>query len=121
LKVVADQQGCPTNAGDLADAILRVVARIEAGWRADYAGLFHSAGTGSTTWHGFAVAAFEEATRHGRAMPTVNAIATADWPTPAKRPPDSRLDCTKLASTFGVRLPDWRPSLARTVDAIITA
>ena len=121
LKVVADQQGCPTNAGDLADAILRIVARIEAGWRADYAGVFHSAGTGSTTWHGFAVAAFEEATRHGRPMPTVNAIATADWPTPAKRPPDSRLDCTKLARIFDVRLPDWRPSLARTVDAIVTA
>jgi dTDP-4-dehydrorhamnose reductase len=121
LKVVADQQGCPTNAGDLADAILSIVTRIEGGWRPDYAGVFHSAGTGSTTWHGFAVAAFEDATRHGRPMPTVNAIATADWPTPAKRPPDSRLDCTKLASTFDVRLPDWRPSLARTVDAIITA
>ncbi len=121
LKVVADQQGCPTNAGDLADAILSVAACIEAGWRAEYAGVFHSAGSGSTTWHGLAMAAFEDAARHGRPMPTVNAITTADWPTPAKRPPDSRLDCSKLAQIFDVRLPDWRPSLTRTVDAIITA
>ena len=119
LKVVADQQGCPTNAGDLADAILAIAARIKAGWQPGYAGVFNAAGTGGTTWHGLAVAAFEEAARHGRPMPTVNPIATADWPTPAKRPPDSRLDCTKLARLFDVRLPEWRPSLARTVDAII--
>ena len=49
-------------------------------------------------------------------MPVVDAIATADWPTPARRPPDSRLDCAKLARVFGVRLPPWRESLARTVD-----
>ena len=121
LKVVADQQGCPTNAGDLAHAILAVAARVGAGWQADYAGVFHAAGTGSTTWHGLAIAAFEEAARHGRPMPTVTPIATADWPTPAKRPPDSRLDCAKLARVFDVRLPDWRPTLARTVDAIVTA
>jgi dTDP-4-dehydrorhamnose reductase len=121
LKVVADQQGCPTNAGDLADAILAIAARVADGWRPDYAGIFNAAGTGSTTWHGLALATFEEAARHGRAMPTVNPIATADWPTPAKRPPDSRLDCSKLARVFDVHLPAWRPSLARTVDMIITA
>ncbi len=121
LKVVADQQGCPTQAGDLADAIIAVVDRVEAGWRPDYAGIFNAAGAGSTTWHGLAVATFEEAARHGRPMPIVTPIATADWPTPAKRPPDSRLDCTKLARVFDVRLPPWRPTLARTVDTILTA
>ncbi len=120
LKVVADQQGCPTNAGDLADAILAIATRIEAGWLPEYAGLFHAAGTGSTTWHGLAVATFEEAARHGRPMPTVTPITTADWPTPAKRPSDSRLDCTKLAQVFDVRLPPWRPTLARTVDVIVS-
>ncbi|WP_174247377.1 dTDP-4-dehydrorhamnose reductase [Acidisphaera sp. L21] len=120
LKVVADQHGCPTNAGDLADAILAIAARVADGWRPDYAGIFNAAGTGSTTWHGLALATFEEAARHGRAMPTVNPIATADWPTPAKRPPDSRLDCSKLARVFDVHLPAWRPSLAHTVDVIIT-
>jgi dTDP-4-dehydrorhamnose reductase len=121
LKVVADQQGCPTNAGDLADAILAIAARLDAGWQPDYAGVFHAAGTGSTTWHGFAMAAFAEAARHGRPMPAVTPIATVDWPTPTKRPPDSRLDCSKLGQVFGVQLPAWQPSLALTVDAIITA
>ena len=121
LRVVGDQRGCPTNAADLADAIFAVAARIGAGWRPEFGGVFHAAGNGSTTWHGLAVAAFEEASRHGRAMPVVEAIRTEDWPTPARRPADSRLDCSKLAQVFGVRLPEWRPSLARTVDAIVTA
>ncbi len=121
LRVVGDQRGCPTNAGDLADAILAVAARMAAGWKPEYAGVFHAAGTGETTWHGLAVATFEEAARHGRRMPTVTAITTADWPTPAARPADSRLDCAKLGRVFGVRLPAWRPSLARTVAAIIAA
>jgi dTDP-4-dehydrorhamnose reductase len=51
----------------------------------------------------------------------VEAITTADWPTPARRPPDSRLDCGRLAKTFGVRLPHWRDSLGATVDAIFAA
>jgi dTDP-4-dehydrorhamnose reductase len=119
LRVVADQQGCPTNAGDLADAILAIIARIEAGWRPEYAGVFNAAGTGSTTWHGLAVAAFTAALRHGRPMPVVTAIATADWPTPARRPADSRLDCTRLEHVFGIRLPPWEFSLPRTVTAII--
>ena len=46
------------------------------------------------------------------------AIATADWPTPARRPPDSRLDCGRLEAVFGLRLPPWQASLARTVDAV---
>ena len=121
LKVVADQQGCPTNAGDLADAILAVADRLALGWGVEYRGVFHATGTGSTTWHGLALAAFEEAARHGRPMPTVTPIATADWPTPARRPPDSRLDSSKLERVFSTRLPEWRPSLARTVDAIIAA
>ena len=121
LKVVMDQKGCPTNAGDLADAILAVAARIEAGWQLDYGGVFNAAGTGSASWYEFAMAAFKEAARHGRPMPTVLPITTAEWPTPAKRPADSRLDCSKLARVFGVALPDWQPSLARTVEAIIAA
>ena len=119
LRVVADQQGCPTNAGDLADAILAVAARMAAGWDPSYAGVFHACGAGSTNWHGFAQAIFAEAARHGRPAPTVTAIATAEYPTPAKRPANSRLDCTKLRAVFGVALPEWQPSLARTVDAIV--
>jgi dTDP-4-dehydrorhamnose reductase len=119
LKVVMDQKGCPTNAGDLAEAILAVAARIEAGWQPEYGGVFNAAGTGSTSWYEFAMAAFKDAARHGRPMPNVTPITTAEWPTPTKRPADSRLDCSKLARVFGVTLPDWQPSLARTVDAIV--
>ncbi len=119
LRVVGDQKGCPTTADDLADAVLAIAARLRTEWRPEFAGVFHAAGEGWTTWHGLAVAAFQEAARHGRPMPAVHAIATADWPTPARRPADSRLDCSKLADTFGVRMPPWRPSLARTVDALL--
>jgi dTDP-4-dehydrorhamnose reductase len=119
LTVVGDQFGCPTTAADLADAILAIIARIDAtGWQPDYRGIFHAAGTGATTWHGLAVATFEEAGRHGAKVPIVAPIATADWPTPAKRPANSRLDCTRLHDVFGVRLPHWRESLTRTVETI---
>jgi dTDP-4-dehydrorhamnose reductase len=118
LRVVADQKGCPTVAADLAAAILAITERLRGGWDDRFGGIFHAAGTGWTTWHGLAVAAFEEAARHGLAMPEVTPIATADWPTPARRPPDSRLDCSKLKRAFGLRLPPWRESLARAIDAI---
>ncbi len=121
LRVVADQHGCPTHAGDLADAILALAARMTAGWQPSYAGVFHAAGSGSTSWHGFAKAIFAAAARHGRPEPTVNPITTAEYPTPARRPANSRLDCSKLARVFDVTLPAWQPSLVRTVDAIVTA
>ncbi len=119
LTVVGDQHGCPTTAADLADAILAISALLDrAGWREEYRGIFHAAGSGATTWHGLAVATFEEAARHGAAVPEVAPIATADWPTPAKRPANSRLDCTRLHDVFNVRLPHWRNSLTRTIDTI---
>ncbi len=122
LTVVADQHGCPTTAADLADAILAIADRLDrAGWRPDYQGVFHAAGAGATTWHGLAVASFEEAARHGARVPQVVPIATADWPTPAKRPANSRLDCTRLRTVFDVTLPDWRSSLTRTIDTIFAA
>ncbi len=120
LRVVADQHGCPTNAADLAEAMLAVAARIEEeGFRPEWHGVFHAAGTGDTSWHGLAVATFEAAARHGRPMPEVVPIATADWPTPARRPLNSRLDCAKLQHAFGVRLPAWQPSLERTVAMLV--
>jgi dTDP-4-dehydrorhamnose reductase len=120
LRVVADQRGCPTAAADLASAILTIAGRIEAeGWDDSRAGVFHAAGSGETTWHGLAMAVFEEAARHGAKVPgTVTAISTAEYPTPARRPANSRLDCTRLSTVFGVRLPAWRESLTRTIDEI---
>jgi dTDP-4-dehydrorhamnose reductase len=122
LQVVADQSGCPTAARDLAEAILAIAKRIRTeGWQQRFGGVFHAAGRGSTTWHGLACAVFEEAARHGARIPLVDPITTAEYPTKARRPANSRLDCSKLADVFDVRLPAWRPSLARTVDAIFAA
>jgi dTDP-4-dehydrorhamnose reductase len=115
LRVVADQRGCPTTAHDLAEAILQVAERAQAS-----GGIFHATGSGETTWHGLAVAVFEAAARYGAPQPAVDAITTADWPTPARRPPDSRLDCSLLEHHFGVRLPPWRASLTRTIDEIFS-
>jgi dTDP-4-dehydrorhamnose reductase len=120
LRVVGDQKGSPTAAADLATAILAIIALIDRdGWKPAFGGIFHATGSGETTWHGLAVATFAEARRHDGPSPEVEAITTADWPTPAQRPADSRLDNTKLAETFGVRLPAWRVSLARTVDSLL--
>jgi dTDP-4-dehydrorhamnose reductase len=120
LRVVADQHGCPTAAADLASAILAIARRIETnGWDDARSGIFHAAGAGETTWHGLAMAVFRQASRHGAKTPTsVEAITTAEYPTPARRPANSRLDCTRLATAFGVRFPDWHDSLVRTIDEI---
>lgn len=120
LRVVADQRGCPTAAWDLSASILAVAEQMLAAWQPEHRGVFHAAGTGDTTWHGLALAVFEAAAaRHGRPMPEIVPITTADWPTPARRPPDSRLDCTRLAQVFGTRLPPWRDGVARAVAALL--
>jgi dTDP-4-dehydrorhamnose reductase len=119
LRVVADQIGCPTNADDLAAACLGVADRLLGGQEAG--GIYHACGQGETSWHGFAEAIFAEAAQHGWPNPPVEPIATADWPTPARRPPDSRLDCHKLAQVFGVAMPPWQPSLNAAVAAICKA
>ena len=119
LRVVADQKGCPTAALDLAAAILQIAHRIRGGWQDTYGGVFHAAGEGSTTWHGLAQAVFDAARPYGHPIPTVDPIRTQDWPTPARRPPDSRLDCAKLAQVFGVRQPEWQASITRTVAELL--
>lgn len=120
LRVVADQHGTPTAAGDLADAILAIADKIEAtGWQAAYRGIYHATGSGETTWHGFAAAIFENAAKLGYPAPEVQPISTADWPTPTRRPSDSRLDCTKLKQVFGVSLPEWRATLPLIVSDLM--
>ncbi len=118
LRVVADQVGNPTNVDDLAAATLAVCDRIMSERDKSLGGIYHATGDGATTWHGLAVATLAEAARHGWKQPPVDPITTQDWPTPARRPPDSRLDCSKLALTFGVRLPAWQPSLASAVSVL---
>ncbi len=109
VNVVDDQLGCPTYAPHLADAILAIARRIEAGDdNAALWGVFNAAGGGETSWCGFAREVFRVAGQRGVKVPVVNAIATSGYPTPALRPANSRLDCGKLAATYGVRLPTWQ-------------
>ncbi|HEY1795180.1 MAG TPA: dTDP-4-dehydrorhamnose reductase [Stellaceae bacterium] len=109
LRVVADQHGSPTAAADIAAAIVSIAARIGAGegrW-----GVFHFTGAGATTWHGFAEAIVALA---GKTVP-VAAITTAEFPTPARRPANSVLDCSKIAAAYGVAARPWREALAEVV------
>jgi len=120
VKVVADQYGSPTSALDLADAILRVCWNLvqrqdEAGLR----GIFHVAGTGYTTWAGFAGAIFAAAAASGGPYAAVQPIPTSAYPTATLRPANSRLDCTKLHATHGVLLPHWRTSTRSCVTRLI--
>ncbi len=122
LRVVGDQRGTPTAAEDLAAAILAIATRIhDGGWQPGYQGVFHATNSGDTTWHGFAEAIFDVASRLGETRPVVTAITTADWPTPVRRPADSRLDGTRLADEFGLRLPDWRDATRRVITAMLAA
>jgi len=122
LGVVADQVGNPTYAPDIAEALLAVLERIEtAGWQPSYAGIYHLAGTGDTNWHAFAEAIFEAGKAHGLKRPHVKALTTADYPTPAKRPANSRLDCSKLGETFDVHLPSWEQSMIMCVNRLSEA
>ena len=111
VRVVADQYGCPTAAGDLAEAILKIVRRVghpaEPPW-----GTYHYCGGGSTTWYGLAEAVMEMAAPALGRRVEVIPIATADYPTPARRPANSRLDCTRIAERMGIRPRPWRESLA---------
>jgi dTDP-4-dehydrorhamnose reductase len=116
LRVVADQRGAPTAAPDLAMAILNIALKIRSsGWNDGFLGVFHMTNAGQTTWYDFALAIFEEVKALKHSIPQVDAITTGDWPTPAKRPPDSRLDCTRLAQVFDLSLPHWRQSLRETI------
>ena len=120
LTVVDDQLGCPTAERDLAQACPDIALGCAAEPdRAPY-GLYHFAGGGAATWFEFACAIVERAAGQLRRVPQVVPIRTAQRPTPAPRPADSRLDCTAIATAFGLTPRPWRHALAETVDCIFT-
>jgi len=120
VAVVADQRGAPTFAADLAAAILAMAPRLLAAPEGDPAwGVFHLAGAPDTTWHGFAEAVFAAAARRGRRAPILRAIATAEYPTPTRRPADARLDCSRIQAVHGIGRPDWRPALEQALDELL--
>jgi dTDP-4-dehydrorhamnose reductase len=108
ISVVDDQVGSPTYAPHLADAVLTIAGAIARGAVAEGAwGIYHAAGSGSTSWCGFARRIMAEAPAHGHKAAAIRAIASADYPTPAQRPANSRLDCAKLKAALSVELPHW--------------
>jgi len=115
LTIVADQRGCPTAAADIAKACLEVAQRcILDPERASY-GIYHFAGAGEATWFDFARAIVEMATGRSGKTPQIVAIRTADYPTPAVRPADTRLDCAKIMRAYGIRPRPWRQALEETI------
>ena len=119
--VVADQLGNPTSALDIADAVLAMAANLVARPREQaLRGLFHMTGSGEASWADFATHIFAISGAHGGPVARVKAIATSDYPSPARRPANSRLDCSRLAQVHGVRLPDWRLSADTIVARLLT-
>ena len=128
LPVVADQHGAPTWSRDLARMTARAIERMEA-WangrelqetQSEWSGVYHAAGAGETTWYGFATEAIrlERERKPGVKLAEVDAITTAEYPTPAKRPANSRLNCGKLEARFGLRMMDWRESLGEVMHEL---
>lgn len=116
LRIVADQFGAPTSSSSIADAVLAAMGL----WNNELAGTYHLVNAGKTSWHGFATAIVQEYNRMQLAgnLPllkvnpaNIQAITTQEYPTPAVRPANSCLDCSKLARDFSVTLADWREAL----------
>ncbi|CAH1651329.1 dTDP-4-dehydrorhamnose reductase [Chelatococcus asaccharovorans] len=118
--VVDDQYGAPTFVDDLADAIIRMAPRLVSAKAGDPAfGIVHLTGAPHTTWYGFAAAIFAETAKRGRRTPLLRPIATADYPTRAARPQDSRLDCARISAIHGIAAADWLMSLRSCLDQLL--
>ncbi|HTF62614.1 MAG TPA: dTDP-4-dehydrorhamnose reductase [Edaphobacter sp.] len=128
LRVVADQYGAPTWSRDLARMTAQVIGRVEdraqqkelAEALTEFSGVYHAAGSGETTWFGFATEAIKQIREREPAakLAEVDAIATSEYPTPAKRPANSRLNCERLTEKFGWRMMDWRDSLREVIAEV---
>ncbi|BBP72146.1 NAD(P)-dependent oxidoreductase [Pseudomonas sp. Seg1] len=119
LDVIADQVGAPTGADLIADvtafAILKVMQRPE------LAGVYHLAARGEVSWHGYATQVIDFAKDNGEALAvtSVNEIATTAYPTPARRPLNSRLNTQKLRDNFSLHLPDWQSGVTRMLREVL--
>ena len=128
LRIVADQHGAPTWSRDLARMTAHVIERSEADAQMtefetaiqDASGVYHAAGGGETTWFGFAAEALQlqRGREPGVRLAIIDAIPTAQYPTPAKRPLNSRLNCSKLMQRFGWTMMDWRNSLREVLSEL---
>lgn len=116
VRVVDDQRGTPTAAPDLAAALIRIAISPDL---RDRAGTYHFANRGETTWCGFARHIFAQSAGRGGPSATVEAITTAEYPTPARRPLNSRLSTAKIERDFGIVPRAWEDAIAEVVDAVV--
>ncbi|WP_153110585.1 dTDP-4-dehydrorhamnose reductase [Propionivibrio limicola] len=120
LKVIDDQIGAPTGAELLADVTAHAIRIAQV--KPELAGVYHLVAGGETSWHAYARFVIDYARQCGQPIkvspPAIEAIPTTAYPTPAKRPLNSRLDTQKLQSAFGLRLPDWRQGVERMLAEI---
>lgn len=123
LSVVADQMGAPTSAALLADLTAHLVRQLLGNPAAFPFGTYHCVAAGETNWCNYARYVIGAAIQAGRAMKatpgSIRPITTADYPTPAKRPANSRLDTTNFRDTFGLELPHWQRGLDQILQTIL--
>ncbi len=120
LKVIDDQIGAPTGAELLADVTALALRSVQT--QPELAGLYHLAAAGETSWYGYAKFVIEQARRAGQpirvAPEAIVAIPTSDYPTPAQRPLNSRLDTRKIQAAFGLKLPEWQLGVERMLTEV---
>jgi dTDP-4-dehydrorhamnose reductase len=120
ISVVSDQKGTPSNALDIADGVIAVVRNlVERPSAPELRGVFHLTGGGETNWAEFATAIFAASAAAGGPSARVVPIPTSAYPTPARRPANSRLDNSRLANAHGVRLPHWKQSLPACIGRLV--
>ncbi len=119
LGVVSDQIGCPTEAGAIASVLLELARRHAAGARLAW-GVYHYSGVPACSWYDFAVEIFRQGEAAGliARQPSVSPIATAQYPTPARRPAWSVLDCSRFESTFGITPHTWQDDLGEVIAVL---
>jgi len=121
LRIVDDQLGCPTCAADLAGALLLIAKRLVSGADIPW-GTYHYCGRGVTSWHGMALHVLATLMSRGHITSfRLRPITTAEYPTPARRPPYSVLDCGRIETAFTVRRPPWQQSVEKTIDRLVSA
>jgi dTDP-4-dehydrorhamnose reductase len=121
LSIINDQIGAPTGADLLADITAHAIRAARP--RPELSGLYHLVAAGETSWHGYASLVIDYAQRAGVSMwitpEDVHPVPTTSFPTPAKRPLNSRLDCTKLQNTFDLVLPQWQTGVTRMLEEVL--
>lgn len=122
LRIVDDQIGSPTSSECIAQATAHVLAQVLAPGGTGISGrsgVYNLTNSGETSWFGFTKAILTQAyARFGSPLPNLVPITTADYPTPAKRPANSRLLCQRLEETFGVSLPHWEQALELVLETL---